>query len=639
MTKLIRILVLEHDSNDIELLHYELKRSDLPVAERVVQTKHDFTQALLEERPDVILSDYSLPSFDAMSAFAIKQELCPDVPFIIVSGTIGDANAVELIKTGVTDYVLKENIYQITHKIKRALAETEERRQRNLAIQQLQLREQELRTQHELVSNILDTISDGFFAMTTTSEVTYWNNMAEILLGVPKEKIVGMSPWEVFGDVMPPKFTAAYNEVVTSQVSLSFDDYLAYSDSWFEVSLSYSNNRVVVFFRDITAKKRKEQLDMLEKEMLELYTLHDKSVTTAITYLLNGIKGLYPEMSFTLSKVENGRMYNWVNPHLAGGAGQADHGFDIHTAPWPCARAAAQKQVVEVLDLPNQEAWKEYARLMAPHDIQALISYPLYDVNKKVIGVLAVLFKQNRPIKPTEERAVMQAMSILRQLVESQLAEAAIRKSEEKYRNLFHASPTPMWVYDTETFKFLEVNAAAISHYGYSEAEFKNMTLFDIRPREEHQALAASLALTDELGTFPKTLFTHRTKTGELIWVDVQANTIEVKGRKARVVLATDVTENIKHTRAIENQNTMLREIAWMQSHVMRAPVARIMGLAALLSKSETNPAMCRQIVNYIQESTKELDTVIRTVVHKAEQLDVYSQPDASSAPEAIPAR
>jgi signal transduction histidine kinase len=87
----------------------------------VLQTREAFEEILQHTVPDLILSDYSLPTFDALSAFNIKQEICPEVPFIIVSGTIGEENAVELIKNGVTDYALKDKLFTLPIKISRAL--------------------------------------------------------------------------------------------------------------------------------------------------------------------------------------------------------------------------------------------------------------------------------------------------------------------------------------------------------------------------------------------------------------------------------------------------------------------------------------------------------------------------------------
>ncbi len=117
----LRILILEDNEADADLLHRELKKSELNFITKVVQTRLDFEDALEIFNPDLILSDYSLPSFDAVTAFRIKQNRNPLIPFIIVSGIIGEENAVELIKDGVTDYVSKNKLFTLSTKISRAL--------------------------------------------------------------------------------------------------------------------------------------------------------------------------------------------------------------------------------------------------------------------------------------------------------------------------------------------------------------------------------------------------------------------------------------------------------------------------------------------------------------------------------------
>jgi signal transduction histidine kinase len=126
----VRILILEHEPDDIELLQYELRKGGLNYSSEVVQERKSYEQALRYFKPDIVLSDYALPEFDGAAAFYIKKEIAPDTPFIIVSGTIGDENAVELIKAGVTDYVLKEKLFTVVTKIDRALKETREHREK-----------------------------------------------------------------------------------------------------------------------------------------------------------------------------------------------------------------------------------------------------------------------------------------------------------------------------------------------------------------------------------------------------------------------------------------------------------------------------------------------------------------------------
>jgi len=120
-------------------------------------------------------------------------------------------------------------------------------------------------------------------------------------------------------------------------------------------------------------------------------------------------------------------------------------------------------------------------------------------------------------------------------------AEDAMRKSEERYRLLFSDNPHPMWVYDRETQAFLAVNSSAQRLYGYTEAEFLAMTIWDIRPSEEHPKIEQVLrSLTPEKNA---TTSLHHKKNGDLIRVDIFSDSIVFNGRAARLVSVTDVTQ------------------------------------------------------------------------------------------------
>jgi DNA-binding NtrC family response regulator len=140
----IKIIILEDNSSDAELIQRELKKSELEFQATVAPSKGTYEQALSLAQPDLILSDYSIPSYDGFSAFQLKQEKYPDVPFIIVSGTIGEENAVELIKNGITDYVLKDKLMVLNQKIIRALNEVDEKLAKRAADEKLRLQNEKL---------------------------------------------------------------------------------------------------------------------------------------------------------------------------------------------------------------------------------------------------------------------------------------------------------------------------------------------------------------------------------------------------------------------------------------------------------------------------------------------------------------
>jgi PAS domain S-box-containing protein len=190
----------------------------------------------------------------------------------------------------------------------------------------------------------------------------------------------------------------------------------------------------------------------------------------------------------------------------------------------------------------------------------------------------------------------------------------ALAESEKRYSDLFQLSPQPMFVYDMDSLAYLDVNNAAIIHYGYSREEFLSMTVLDIRPAEDIPLVQRTMSEQQEKERVKlHGIFRHRKKNGELIQVDIQSNQINYQGVKAKVVLANDVTERVRYIMAIEAQNEKLREISWMQSHVIRAPLSRIMGLVPLLATPATDKEQ-KQIYDYLIASANELDSVIRSI-------------------------
>ncbi|SEL66924.1 PAS domain S-box protein [Parapedobacter koreensis] len=198
-----------------------------------------------------------------------------------------------------------------------------------------------------------------------------------------------------------------------------------------------------------------------------------------------------------------------------------------------------------------------------------------------------------------------------------------VEESEAKYSNLFHLSPQPMWVYDLETYRFLDVNVAAIKHYGYTREEFFSMTIKDIKPSQKRLKLGGSYEFSkehDEL--FNQDVYIHRKKNGEIIHVEVQSVIINFHGRTAALILAQDITEKLNHIEAIETQNRKLQEIAWMQSHVVRAPLARIMGLVDLIQNFPESGVENGELLDSINGSAIELDDILKAITNKAEQIN-----------------
>ncbi|MBC7650930.1 MAG: PAS domain S-box protein, partial [Deinococcales bacterium] len=127
-----------------------------------------------------------------------------------------------------------------------------------------------------------------------------------------------------------------------------------------------------------------------------------------------------------------------------------------------------------------------------------------------------------------------------------------LKESEKRYSNLFHASPLPMWVYDIETLRFVQVNNAAIKHYGYTETEFLNMTILDIRPDDEIEKVIEIFEDKSRhiTGIF-KGNFKHQKKSGELIDVEISSTPLIISNKQFISVIANDITEKNRYEQKI----------------------------------------------------------------------------------------
>lgn len=220
-----------------------------------------------------------------------------------------------------------------------------------------------------------------------------------------------------------------------------------------------------------------------------------------------------------------------------------------------------------------------------------------------------------------ESGAVIQILHSVTDVTESVLSKIKISEAKRHYDDLFHMSPIPSWVYEVDTFKFLDVNNAAINHYGYSLEDFLNMTVMDIRPPEDIPMIKHLFRSSQDAQLVHyQNPIRHLHKNGNMILVDMYSNPVYYNNKKARIVIANDITDRLKYIETIENQNKKLQEISWYQSHIVRAPLTRAMGCLDLLKGESLNKEDRNKLLNYLLISTKEFDAIIGELVSKSQE-------------------
>ena len=177
----LRILYLEDTPSDAELIILRLQKEGFNLLWQRVDTAESYLQALMES-PDIILADWNLPQFSGLQALALMQENKLDIPFIIVSGNIGEEAAVEAMRKGANDYILKDRPHRIGLAVQNALEQKQMRETRKQT-------ESQLRFQSELIKNVYDAI----YSLDIHFNVTFWNHTAETIFGWKLEEIIGQS--------------------------------------------------------------------------------------------------------------------------------------------------------------------------------------------------------------------------------------------------------------------------------------------------------------------------------------------------------------------------------------------------------------------------------------------------------------
>jgi diguanylate cyclase (GGDEF)-like protein/PAS domain S-box-containing protein len=180
----IRVLLIEDVVTDAEVEMRELKRAGLAVEHRLVDSEPAFRRELEGFAPHVIISDFSMPHFDGMAALALARDLRPDIPFLFVSGTIGEEYAIRALKNGATDYVLKTNLVRLPAAIERALQEARDRAAQRET-------ERALAETRDRLASIFDALPDMLWSVDAASgRIIYVSPATKTLYGYSAEEFM-----------------------------------------------------------------------------------------------------------------------------------------------------------------------------------------------------------------------------------------------------------------------------------------------------------------------------------------------------------------------------------------------------------------------------------------------------------------
>ncbi len=375
----LRILSVEDNKPDFLLIRQQLQQSDLDFEIRRVETGQELRSVLKEYLPDIILSDYSLPTFDGMQALLIAKELVPSIPFVLVTGSVNEQTAVECLKAGADDYVLKDHLRRLPIAVLEAIT----RRRRAM----------ELQENEERLRLALQSANQGLYDLNVQT--------GEAIVTPEYARMLGYEPEE---------------------------------------------------FEETNARWRER---------------------------------LHPD--------DRDQVYRVYEEYVAGKRNEYKVEFRQRT------KSGGWKWVLSMGRIVSRDEYGNPLRMLGTHT----------DI---------------------DDRKEM---------------ERSLRESEETFRRLFLSHPQPLWIYDSETLRFLAVNDATVDKYGYSREELLAMTIKDIRPPAEISRLLEKVST--RVDGFDKSgVWKHCLRDGRVVEVEITTHALSFGGRKAKLVMAYDVTDRVR---------------------------------------------------------------------------------------------
>src|SRR5687767_12651490 len=381
---------------------------------------------------------------------------------------------------------------------------------------------------------LLETNVDGILAFDRDLRYTTWNRAMERISGVKREDVLGKCAFEFFDCLGQTGEDHFYREALAGRSVVAENrPYLipqSGRQGFFEGYYSPRHDERgeviggVAIIRDITDRKLLEATALDDHKRL---AFHVENTPLAVIEWDNEFKVLRWSPAAQ-------RLFGWT----------ADEVYGKRFSDWQFVVPDDLEAVNEVGQRQNEgqerhniSRNRNYTKLGSILHCEWYNS-ALYDEAGKLISVLSLVLD----------------VTVARRI------EEALRKSEAQYRLLFESNPQPMWVYDLSTLRFLAVNEAAISHYGYTRAEFLDMTILDIRPEDDVDLLREYISTgnpeLDHAGEWR-----HRRKDGSVINVEITSNRVNFAGRAAEFVLANDITERKKAEDALRLSEDRYRDL------------------------------------------------------------------------------
>jgi PAS domain S-box-containing protein len=563
VTGTLRVLLVEDSENDAMLLLRELRRGGYqPLSQRVC-TPEDMEKALRsadarDELFQVVISDYYMPRFRAPDALRLLRELGYDVPFIVVSGKIGEDAAVEIMKAGANDYLTKENMSRLCPAIEREVREAEVRRERERAEKALDLSEDRFRRLVEQIPAV--TYVQEPIDSDTPKAITYMSPQYEAMLGYPAEtEILDEEHWL---RMLHPDD----RERVLAEELRTDETGEPYRIEYRQIA----RDGRVVWVHDEATLVRDEEGNALYWLGVQYDITEQKRTEEELRQSEERFKVLSQEVVEGIILSENGRIID------------------------------ANRSVTEMFGYRLEELIGMDAIELTPPEYREMVRQRISDEDTRHYESRGL--KKDGTIFPVEIRPRhlpysgrrIRVTSVI-DLTEREHQEEALRQSEALYRTVVEQAEENIFLVDAKSKRVLDANDALLRSLGYTDDELKEMTLYDIVAHDQ-ESVDLNIGRIMVEGHRSLGERQYRRKDGSLADVEVNVSAVPYNGEKIMCVVAHDVTERKRAERMLKEireaeRNRLARELhdSTLQDIVYALQEVQVM---QVVSGDDLNPAL-----------------------------------------------
>ncbi len=504
MPQKINILHLEDVESDALLISKTLEQGSVSFETLVVDTKEQFISALQSYKPDIVLAKDLSPSLNPGDALKILKKFSPDIPFILVTSAVTEEFALDIVHKGASDYVFKDRILRLPMAVKNALEKFDLKNlERNMHLPG---------EYDQTFKRLIENGTDAIITLSPEGKAVFVASSVERVLGYTIEEALKLDMFEI---VHPDDREGVAEKMAECLVKPEIPVHgnparIRHKDgNWRWIEATVTNllhdpaiNGIVNNFRDVTGRKQAEETI---KESEEKYRSFFENSLDAI-----------------LLTKPDGKVF------------------------------AANPAACEIFQMTEKEICKAgRTGLVDFTDPRAALAIEKREKTGRVYTEITMIRKDGSkfPAELTssifsyahgEDRTSM----IIRDVSARKQAEEELKSSQENYKRLFLYSPLPNWIYDQDSCKVLDVNQAAIDHYGYTREEFLQLNIKELRPKEEIPQLQEYLHKTkseDRTVRFGK--FIHLKKDKTPITVEIYGYRHLFQGKNCRLVVSIDITE------------------------------------------------------------------------------------------------